>query len=107
MRCATEKLQHVAIIWVQVTQPRFLLRALSGMLALAPSPLSILGAEGEEVDGTADDGETDESKGEGVSPGILRSILDQESEGRDDPTAVTEADHEGGPNAASQVPTDC
>ena len=102
-----EKLQHVAIIWVQVTQPRFLLLALSGMLALAPSTLSVLGTEGEEVGRTAYGGEADESKGEGVTLGILGSILGQESEGGDDRAAVTEAGHEGGTNAAPQVPTDC
>jgi hypothetical protein len=76
-------------------------------VAQTPSTLAVLGDEGEEVEGAADGGETDESKGEGVTLDVLGSILGQEAEGGDDPTAVTEADLEGGTNAAPQVSTDC
>ena len=43
--------QHVAIIWIQVAQPRLLLLTLSGVLAQTLSTLAILGDEGEEVHG--------------------------------------------------------
>jgi len=77
------------------------------MHALTPSTLSVLRVEGDKVDGAGDGGETDESKTEGVTLGILGSIRGQETEGSDDPTTVTEADLEGGTNAAPQVSADC
>jgi len=77
------------------------------MLALTPSALSVLGDEGREVGGGADGGETDEPKGDGVCLGIPGSILGQETEDGNDPTAVTETGLECCTNAAPQVPTNC
>jgi len=100
------KSEHVAIVRVQVTQPGLLLLALAGMLAPTPSTFAVLGDEGEEVEGTTDGGETDESKGEGIAFDVLGSTTGQETEGSDDPTTITEADLECRANAAPQVSAD-
>jgi len=76
------------------------------MLALTPSTLAVLEDEGEEVEGAADGGETDKSKGEGATLDVHRSIAGQETEGSDDGAAVAETDLEGGTNAAPQVSAD-
>lgn len=76
------------------------------MFAQTPSTLAILGDEGEEVEGAADGGETDKSKGDGATLDVHRSIAGQETKGSDDGAAVAEADLEGGTNAAPQVSTD-
>ena len=76
------------------------------MLAQALCALAVFGYEDEEVEGTADGGETEESKGEGVSPDEPGAITSQNAEGRDGRGGVTEADLEGGANATSQVSTD-
>jgi len=55
-------LQHVAIIWIQVTQLCFLLIALPKVLAPTLCALPIFGHEGEEVEGAGDGGKTDEPK---------------------------------------------
>ena len=99
-------LQHVAIIWVQVAQPRFLLFALPRVFAQASRTLAVLGYEGEEVEGAADGGESEEPKGKGVSPDVLGSITGHDAEGSDRHSTGAEANLEGGTNAASQVPTD-
>lgn len=98
-------LQHVAIIWVQVTKLRFLLLRLPRVLAQTPRALPILGHDGEEVEGAAHGSESGESKGEGVSPDILGGITSHNAEGSNWHGAVTEADLKGGTNAAPQVST--
>jgi len=77
------------------------------MFALTSSTFTVLGGEGEEVDCAADGGETHESKGKRITLDKLGSILGQETESGNDPTAVTETDLEGGTDAASQVSADC
>ena len=44
------------------------------MLTQTLITLAVLGDEGEEVEGAADGGETEESKGEGVALDVLGSI---------------------------------
>lgn len=77
------------------------------MFAQAPSTLPVLGDEGEEVEGAGNGGETDESKGKGITPNELGGVLGHVTEGGDDRTTVTKADLEGDTNTAPQVPTDC
>lgn len=78
-------LQHVAIVWVQVSQPRFLLFTLPSVLTQSLRTLAVLGNESKEVEGAADRGETHESKGEGVTLDVLGSVARQETEGSDGP----------------------
>ena len=100
-------LKHVAIVRIQVAQPRFLLSTLPRVLAQPLRTLAVLGDQGEEVEGAADGGETHETKREGVTLYVLGSVARQETEGSDGPAAVAEADLERGADAAPQVSTDC
>ena len=99
-------LQHVAVIRVQITQCRLFLFTLPRVLAQALRALPVLGDEGEEVQGAASCGKSEESKGEGVSPDVLGGITGDDAEGSDGHCAGTEANLEGGTNATSQVSTD-
>ena len=76
------------------------------MLAQAHCALAVFGYKDEEVDGAADGGETEESKGEGVGPDVLGAITSQDAERRDGCSGVTERDLESGTNATPQVSTD-
>jgi len=71
LRRTADNLQHVAIIWVQVTQPRFLLLALPRVLAQTLGALAVLEQESEKVEGAGDGGKSDEPKGEGVTLDVL------------------------------------
>ena len=76
------------------------------MLIQTLCTLPVLQYEGKEVEGGADGGESEESKGEGVSPDVLGGIAGHDAERSDGHSAGTEANLEGGTNAASQVSTD-
>jgi len=88
------------MIWVQITQLRFLLLALPRVLARTIRTLAVLGYEGEQVEGTADGGEAEESKGEGVSLDVLGGITGHDAEGGDGYSTGTEANLKGGTNAS-------
>ena len=76
------------------------------MLARTVRTLAVLGYEGGQVEGAADGGEAEESKGEGVSPDVPGRITGRDAEGGDGHSACTKANLKGGTNATSQVSTD-
>ena len=76
------------------------------MFAQPLCTLTVLGDQGKEIEGAADCGEPEEPEGKGVGSDVPGGIAGHDAEGSDGHSAGTEANLEGGTNAASQVSTD-
>ena len=95
------KLEHVAVVWIQITHGPLLSLGDTGTLVrVIPPP--VLQNETGKVDYVGEEGKTDEADADGIA-GPEAGSFGQEGKSGDETTQITESDLETGSDGATQV----